>query len=71
MIQPSLDVPYRSLMATLAATVGAWDKLILSLAGSLPSLAMLLLQTGKNIKTTDENKVLAREDLVNTFIISR
>lgn len=65
---PRWMFPYRSLMATLAATVGAWDKLILSLAGSLPSLAMLLLQTGKNIKTTDENKVLAREDLVNTFI---
>ena len=41
---PRWMFPYRSLMASLAATVGAWDKLILSLAGSLPSLAMLFVR---------------------------
>lgn len=37
----ALHFPYRTLLGLLSLTSGAWDRLLLSLAGSLPSLILL------------------------------
>lgn len=47
---PSLCFPYRSLCGLLAITAGAWDRLIFSIMGSVPSLAVTLFQSAKNLK---------------------
>jgi len=41
--------PYRSLIGVLNLTQGAWDRLVLSLSGSLPSLISSAWTTAKNI----------------------
>ncbi len=42
--------PYRTLMSTLNLTQGAWDRVMLALAGSVPSLFGALTSWAKNIK---------------------
>jgi GTPase SAR1 family protein len=56
-------IPFRSMMGLLSITSGAWDKLTLSFAGSLPSLAMVLFQSGKNVKNIHDQKARIRHDL--------
>ena len=56
-------IPFRSIMGLLSITSGAWDKLTLSFAGSLPSLAMVLFQSGKNVKNIHEHKTQIRKNL--------
>ncbi|MCH8536272.1 MAG: GTPase domain-containing protein [Alkalimonas sp.] len=43
--------PFKSFLNILAITSGAWGRLTMTLAGSIPSLAMVIFQTGKNIKS--------------------
>lgn len=47
---PTVCFPYRSLLGLLALTAGAWDRLMLSFIGSLPSLAMTVFQSVRNVR---------------------
>ena len=47
---PAWCFPYRSCLGLLTLTAGAWDRLVLSMCGSLPSLALSLLQTARNLR---------------------
>jgi hypothetical protein len=47
---PTICFPYRSLLGLLAITAGAWDRLALSLIGSLPSLVLTALQAARNTR---------------------
>lgn len=55
---PSLCFPYRSFLGVLALTSGAWDRLILSVMGSVPSWGMTLFQSMKNVR--ESRKYLKR-----------
>ena len=43
--------PYRSILGLLILTSNAWDRLIFSLTGSVPSLAVVVWQSWKNIRS--------------------
>ncbi|MEM9827708.1 MAG: hypothetical protein AAF958_14040 [Planctomycetota bacterium] len=43
--------PYRSVLSILNLTHGAWDRVLLSLSGSLPSLISAVYSSGRNILT--------------------
>ena len=43
--------PYRSILGLLILTSNAWDRLIFSLTGSLPSLAVVVWQSWKNVRS--------------------
>ena len=47
---PVLLFPYRSVSGLLALTSGAWDRLAIGMAGSLPSLALTTLGARDNLK---------------------
>ena len=47
---PMLLFPYRSVTGLLSLTSGAWDRLALGMAGSLPSLALTTFSTRDNRK---------------------
>jgi hypothetical protein len=47
---PGWCFPYRSFLGLLVITSGAWDRLMLSLAGSLPSLALTVFQSITNFR---------------------
>ena len=55
--------PFKSFLSLLAITSGAWDRLTMSLAGSLPSLAMVIFQSGKNVNSLTSQKEEARHGL--------
>lgn len=44
--------PYRTLMSTLNLTQGAWDRVMLALTGSVPSLFGALASWARNVKQT-------------------
>ncbi len=44
--------PYRTVMSTLNLTQGAWDRVVLALAGSIPSLFGALASWAKNARQT-------------------
>lgn len=46
--------PYRTVMTTLNLTQGAWDRVLLAMAGSVPSLFGALTSWAKNAKTSRE-----------------
>ncbi len=46
--------PYRTAMSTLNLTQGAWDRVVLALAGSVPSLFGTLASWAKNIRQSQE-----------------
>ncbi len=46
--------PYRTLMSTLNLTQGAWDRVVLAMSGSLPSLFGALASWAKNVKQNHE-----------------
>lgn len=46
--------PYRTLMSTLNLTQGAWDRVVLALSGSVPSLFGALAAWAKNVKDHQE-----------------
>jgi hypothetical protein len=47
---PILFFPYRTFLGLLALTAGAWDRLVLGLSGSVPSLALAAFQGLQNIR---------------------
>jgi hypothetical protein len=47
---PLICFPYRSLLGVLALTHGAWDRLVFSIFGSVPSLGRTLFQALKNAR---------------------
>ncbi len=46
--------PYRTLMSTLNLTQGAWDRVMLAMAGSVPSLFGALASWARNVRQTKE-----------------
>jgi len=59
---PSLLFPYRSLMGILGLTHGAWDRLIFTTLGSVPSLVMTAFHSVKSwSKTKDFEKTLREQ----------
>lgn len=58
---PGLFFPFRTFCGFFAFTAGAWDRLAFSLAGSLPSLALLAFQTTRNIRNLAETTREARK----------
>ncbi len=46
--------PYRTLMSTLHLTQGAWDRVVLAMAGSVPSLFGALASWAKNVRQNRE-----------------
>jgi hypothetical protein len=58
---PPWCFPYRSILGLLILTSNAWDRLIFTLTGSLPSLAAVVWQSWKNVRTM--GKALARQRL--------
>lgn len=72
---PGWFFPFRTFSGLFAITAGAWDRMAFAMAGSLPSLALLIFQTAKNTKRlaemTDDVKAalamrlesMARDDL--------
>jgi hypothetical protein len=60
---PVIFFPFRSFLGLLTLVAGAWDRLILGLFGSLPSLALAVLQSGKNARQLAENRKASRDDL--------
>ncbi len=46
--------PYRTLMSTLNLTQGAWDRVVLAMSGSVPSLFGALASWAKNVKVNRE-----------------
>jgi len=66
---PRLFFPYRTLLGLLALCAGAWDRLVLSGLGSLPSLAMVILQTGRNVRQLADARTGARAQLAQTATV--
>ena len=66
---PSHWFPFRALLGLLALTAGAWDRLVLALSGSLPSLALVLFQSGRNLKLLQQRQDSARTALLERIAI--
>lgn len=49
--------PYRTLMSTLNLTQGAWDRVLLAMAGSVPSMFGALASWARNARTTRDFSV--------------
>jgi len=60
---PALFFPYRSFLGLLTLTSGAWDRMMLTLFGSSPSLVMVILQSAKNVRSLQELRQKARDAL--------
>ena len=63
---PAIYFPYRTFLSILNLTHGAWDKVLLSLSGSLPSLVGAVWTSGKNL-----NSSLAAEQDVRSGLQKR
>ncbi|WP_153555124.1 hypothetical protein [Roseimaritima sediminicola] len=55
--------PYRSLLGLLNLTHGAWDRVVLSLSGSLPSLISVAWTSARNLRHGEEVEQDLREGL--------
>lgn len=53
---PGWFFPFRTFFGLFTITAGAWDRMAFAMAGSLPSLALLIFQTAKNTKRLAEMK---------------
>lgn len=62
---PVWAFPFRSLASLFCVTTGAWDRVALALAGSLPSLALAGVSAGKNIGEQAQAQALLRDNLHN------
>lgn len=52
---PGLWFPYRTMLSLFSITSGAWDRVVLSLAGSLPSLVMATYSGIRNFTRSGES----------------
>jgi hypothetical protein len=59
-LTPGWCFPYRSFLGLLVLTSGAWDRLMLSLAGSLPSLALTVAHSLTNLRDAQARREQAR-----------
>jgi hypothetical protein len=59
-LTPGWCFPYRSFLGLLVLTSGAWDRLILSLAGSLPSLALTVAHSLTNLRDAQTRQAQVR-----------
>jgi hypothetical protein len=55
--------PYRSLLGLLNLTSGAWDRLILAMAGSLPSLISTAWTSAKNVQRLADDRADGRQQM--------
>jgi hypothetical protein len=55
--------PFRPIVALLVITSGAWDRLIIAMAGSIPSLALVFYTTARNIRDLRRMRAEARNGL--------
>ena len=53
--------PYRSFLRLLTLAAGAWDRLVFGFLGSLPSLIMTVVQSGRNVKVLAEKRRSLRD----------
>lgn len=60
---PAIWFPYRSLLGLLNLTHGAWDRVALSLSGSLPSLISTAWSSAQNLREGHSNEQVIREGL--------
>ncbi len=60
---PQVFFPFRAFASIWALTMGAWDRLILALFGSIPSLFSVMIQSGKNIKQTFNDNHIVKKAL--------
>lgn len=59
--------PFRSITWLLALTGGAWDRLVLAMAGSLPSLALTYFSAARNVRSLSQIKRQAQSALRPRF----
>ncbi len=62
---PGWFFPFRTFFGLFSITAGAWDRMAIAMAGSLPSLALLFFQTAKNAARLGEMKDEARSALAS------
>lgn len=55
--------PYRTLVGLLSLTHGAWDRVLMSLSGSLPSLVSAVWTTSKNLSSDRDSQRDIRDGL--------
>ncbi len=55
--------PYRTMMSTLNLTQGAWDRVMLAMAGSVPSLFGALASLAKNVREHRDLKVAMHDGI--------
>ncbi len=55
--------PYRTLMSTLHLTQGAWDRVVLAMAGSVPSLFGALASWARNVRQNREFNIEIQEGI--------
>jgi hypothetical protein len=55
--------PYRTLMSTLNLTQGAWDRVVLALSGSVPSLFGALASWARNVRQSREFSLEVQEGI--------
>ncbi|MEM6363376.1 MAG: GTPase domain-containing protein [Planctomycetota bacterium] len=60
---PALCFPYRSLLSLLNLTHGAWDRVVLSLSGSLPSLIAATVTGVQNWNSSASQSASLRDDI--------
>lgn len=60
---PPLAFPFRTITGLLCLTAKAWDRLILAMGGSLPSLTMAGFTAFRNIREQAEARGLLRDNL--------
>jgi len=53
---PVYCFPFRTFLGALGLTAGAWDRIWFTVVGSIPSLASLVMQTGKNLVAQRESR---------------
>ena len=60
---PLIWFPYRTMMSTLNMTQGAWDRVVLTLAGSVPSLFGALSSWARNARQNSEFSAEVRDGI--------
>jgi len=58
-----LYFPFRPLLALLAFTGGAWDRLMIAMAGSIPSLALVFFTVARNVRDLRRMRAEAHDGL--------
>lgn len=62
---PAIYFPYRTMLSVLALTHSAWDRLVLAMSGSLPSLILLAVGTGRQLWQANRDSESMENSLQN------